>query len=475
MLEEPGGFSLSLVTESFAVRALLGSVAAAGLAALLVGVGVLRSCGARRAALLAPAAVAVVAGVASVGEAFLPRLLVAGGITGDSRILDHFGEYRGLSSGWGMDLLLVGYVLMATILVGRRLLGLRFSGRLFAFARELPGDDPLVSSLRDLAGRMGVRPPRLLLLDGCPGGACTGGLLRPAVVVDPQLMATLDSEEREGLLAHELAHVARRDGLVGTAVGLARDIAWFLVPLHVVAGWLAREQEESADELASRCTGRPAALASGILKVWDAAAAGPRAPAPATCAAVATARAPSSVVLFGRSDRSAARIVTARVERLIALLPAPSRIRRRTEALLAVGVAACGAAAALTVPSWIASDLGTEELAFLYLASSPPTATEAPAFATFRAITPADGSRPAIGASAAGVVGDAGTSESQAELLAGQRRDPVDAARLTWGHGDRAAWDVAPPAEVRPTRPVLYTQNDAGSQVGVFLVGNAER
>lgn len=471
---EAGGFSLSLVTESFAVRALLGSVAAATLAALLVGFGALRSPGARRAALLAPAIVAALAAIASAGEAFLPRILVATAAA-DGPVVEHLGEYRGLRAGAGVDLLLAGYLLVAGALVVRRVVGLRAWRRHTAGAMRADPGSELMATVSRLAQRMGVRCPQLLLLPDCPGGAFAAGVRRGAVVVDPALMSRLDAEEVEGLLAHELAHHARHDGLVALVVGLVRDLAWFLAPLYVAAGWLHREQEESADELASRCTGRPAALASGILKVWDRGehARGPD-PVPATCAAVAVARVPSSVVLPGRAGRRAWRIITARVERLMASVPTPGRLRRRTEALLASGVMAAGAIVAITVPSWIATDLATEELAFLYLAGSESTASvESPAFATFRQLAPQTTGTQTSGPATTVATGAMSAFESRAELLAGRRRSP-DPARLRWGSREQPAWAVRPPGNVRSARPLVYTLNDAGGQVGVFVVGAAD-
>lgn len=470
-LGEPGGFSLSLVTESFAVRALLGSVAAAVLAALLVGLGVLRSPGARRAALLTPAVVAALAAVASAGEAFLPRILVATA-SADGPVVEHLGEYRGLQAGTGVDVLLAVYVTIAATLVARRLLGLQAWRRHAAGATVAsPGSD-LAASLGRLADRMGVACPTLLLQQGCAGGAYAAGLWRRAIVVDPVLMSRLDHEEVEGLLAHELAHLARRDGLVCLTVGLARDLAWFVVPLSLAARWLHREREESADELASRCTGRPAALASGILKVWDRQDVS-QTPVPAACAAVGVARLPSGVVLPGRAGRRARRIVAARVERLIAAVPAPSALRRRAEALLACAALAASASAALTVPSWIASTLGADSVDFLYLSGSSTVSVESPAFTTFRALAPTNSGGGSVDARPVAAPAPTGI-ESRAELLTGERR-AVGANRLSWGSQEHPAWSVNPPGEVRRARPLVYTLNDAGTQMGVFVVRAADR
>jgi hypothetical protein len=104
---DPGGFLLSLATESFAVRALLGSLAAAGFAAVLVGAGLVRTRGARRLAVLAPVLTAAVAGVASIGEVYLPQLWLATGTGAEGSLLDALGEQRGLVTERGIDALIL--------------------------------------------------------------------------------------------------------------------------------------------------------------------------------------------------------------------------------------------------------------------------------------------------------------------------------------------------------------------------------
>ena len=484
----PSGLSLTFATESFAVRALLGSLAAVALSATLIGLGVVRSLRARRALVLAPVAAAVVAAVTSVGEAFLPQVRVASSALEGGRILEYVGEYRSLTGGFGIDVLLVVYALITTLLIGRRLAGLATWRRLLAPARPAPEGDPLRATAADLSHRLGIAPPPLLLLPGCPGGAFTGGLRRPVIVVDPALLDGLDEAEREGLLAHELAHVARRDAAVGLAAGLVRDLDWFLVPLHLGAAWLRREQEEGADEAASAVTGRPAALASGLLKVFDRS----RAPAPRVACAMASTRG-GAWWRRGRAKPGSNGFVAARIERLIARKPAPGPVRRRVEAGVVCASIALAAVATVGVPSWIASDLATEELALLYLSGSAVTATaEAPALQTFRALAPAesagdDGAKgpegiehtrttATAGADALERVGEptrqsAARVETRAEMETGVLRDEPR-ERLTWGDAERQPWELGPPGEVSEARPLVSTRNETGAEVGVFALSS---
>lgn len=478
---DSGGFVLSLVTDSFAVRALLGSLAAAVLAALAVTVGAVRTRRARRLVLLAPVLTAAAAGVASIGEVYLPQLWVvtspsAGGASGG--LLDLFGEQRGLVTDRGMDVLVIAYSVVALALVVRRLLGFLAVRRLVRRAAPVRSDHALAREARRLAASLRVPEPRLLLLDRCPGGAFATGLRTPLIAIDPALLDALDAEELEGLLAHELAHLARRDALLGTIVGFFRDLSFFLPPLHAAARWLRREQEEGADELASLHTGRPAALASSILKVWDCSQ--DHRALSGACSAVAVRALPSGVLLPKRSGAGAVHVLTARVERLIARLPTPSRLRQRTELLLAAAVLVAGTTAALSVPSWLTADPDSEALSFLFLSAAPTSPVESPAFATFRELTPA--AAPEIPAATLVAVPDRVTAssrsgcpcvESRAQLR--ERRAAVGVTqptRLGWGSDEHPAWAMVTPYEdalIRTAHPV-FTLTDSGPQVGLFLV-----
>lgn len=481
-LGESGGFLLSLVTESFAVRALLGSLAAAALAAGLVGTGLVRSSRARRLLLLAPVLTAAAAAVGSIGEVYLPQLLVTSGAgTAAGALLEVFGEQGVLTTAAGLDLLVLLYGGVVATLLSRRLLGVAAVWRTLRPSVEADPDSAIVRETRALASIMGVPTPRVHLLARCPGGAFTTGTRAPVVAIDPKLLDTLDDQELEGLLAHELAHIARRDTLLGAVVGAFRDVAFFLPPLHLAARWLQREQEESADELATEYTGRPVALASSILKVWDCSR--DRRRLATVCAAVPGRLAlPSGVLAGGIAGGAGMKVITARVERLIARLPAPGRLRRWSELALAAGVLAAGMTAALTVPSWIATDLNAGSLSFLYLGAPPATPVESPAFTTFRALTP-DRAPAAAGAETAAPSGFGLTAdpvagcpcvESQAQLRTGE---PVASrsmpSRLAWSSG-RPAWEMIEPARggtLQTARP-LWRITESGTQVGFFLVGS---
>ncbi len=109
-------------------------------------------------------------------------------------------------------------------------------------ARELlPGEAPaLHSAVETLSGRAAVIRPRLYLLaDGYPralvaGRGAGGGT---ALAVSVGLLGVATPAELEGIVAHELAHLRRRDVVVQT---LAVVIAAALVEASRLGGWLQR-------------------------------------------------------------------------------------------------------------------------------------------------------------------------------------------------------------------------------------------
>ena len=191
-------------------------------------------------------------------------------------------------------------------------------------AREVPESrlPGVYALLDDLSASMSVDRPRLLVARlETPNAFALETAGRKTVVLDASLLRLLDRAEFEALLAHELAHLERRDGFVGTVAlsltqlvvlvlelllspavflltGLALFVAWNrgdpyswpdTIPGRIrrgvetgvaVVGMAAtlllraysRRREFGADERAAEVTGRPLALASALDKLDRAAA-----------------------------------------------------------------------------------------------------------------------------------------------------------------------------------------------------------
>jgi Zn-dependent protease with chaperone function len=129
--------------------------------------------------------------------------------------------------------------------------------------------DALRAAVEELAAGLGLANlPRVRLLDSeRPSLACSG-LAHPTLIVSSGALRLLTLDELRAGLAHELAHVLRRDTLLG----------WLLMGLRVLlvtnpaAQLLARaavqDVEARADDVASALTHAPLALAASLVKVF---------------------------------------------------------------------------------------------------------------------------------------------------------------------------------------------------------------
>jgi HEAT repeat protein/beta-lactamase regulating signal transducer with metallopeptidase domain len=158
---------------------------------------------------------------------------------------------------WGLVALVLGlgYVARRLILVGR--LGDR---------REVP-DGRLLDMLNELAGDAGLRTaPRLTSTDRISSPIALG--VREICVPETAL-TDLDVEQQRSLLAHELAHLARRDPVWLGVASLIERVFW-IQPLNRVASrQIATSAEFLCDDWAVRRTGSGVPLARCLAQVAE--------------------------------------------------------------------------------------------------------------------------------------------------------------------------------------------------------------
>jgi len=178
-----------------------------------------------------------------------------------------------------------------------------FSDRLTLWsmgAKEVSQEEypELHAAVERLSQQADLPKPKVTVADsGVPNAFATGrSRKKAAVCVTTGLMRTLDQEEMEGVLAHELAHVKNRDMMVMTFAGLLSTLAFMIVRWGWLFGgrnrrggggmlaaiaislvvWivsfilirtLSRYREYAADRGAAIITGRPSALASALRKI----------------------------------------------------------------------------------------------------------------------------------------------------------------------------------------------------------------
>lgn len=195
----------------------------------------------------------------------------------------------------------------------------------------LPDHHPLTDTLRTLAARMRLTGPIRLAESDRVSTPCVAGLLRPVILLPITALTNLDESQLRAILAHELAHIRRKDLLVALLQRIIESILFF----NPAALWLGRqlriEREACCDALAAEAIDDPHAVARTLAHV----AAASRAPAPFPTAALAMTG-PNDAPLLQRIRR-----LLLPNERIPARLPWPS--------FLAVTLIACASLFTLTI------------------------------------------------------------------------------------------------------------------------------
>lgn len=298
----------------------------------------LRSPRARTVLATSPFVVVAAVVLLSSGDLGLPSLLVPTTVGAGTLALPVADRYLDFVPGAPV-LVAVWAATSLTLLLVRVGRASRTRRSLLADAR--PAGPRLAATVLRLARGLDITPPRVLVSEAAIGGAAVIGVRNPVLLLDVRVVELLDAAELEGVLAHELAHVARRDNVLAWAVSTVRDLAFFVPG----AGWavraLHREREAAADHDAAVLTRRPAALASGLLRVVELAQHDRR--IPHGCAALV----PSSPVV----DRV----------RLLLSDEHPTASDHRNGLALAVAVSLVAVALAVVVPSLLAGDDGQRD------------------------------------------------------------------------------------------------------------------
>jgi heat shock protein HtpX len=164
--------------------------------------------------------------------------------------------------------------------------------------------------LHDLVERIVARnnlpKPKIAVINTrMPNAFATGkGPKSSVVAVTTGLMNTLDTEELEGVIAHELTHIRNRDALVITLASLFSTVAWYIMQFGFYGGlygggmgygrrdnttgsmiiiivvamltWvisfliiraISRYREYAADRGSAQMTGKPIKLANALMKI----------------------------------------------------------------------------------------------------------------------------------------------------------------------------------------------------------------
>ena len=192
--------------------------------------------------------------------------------------------------------LAIAWLVVTALLLGWTLV------RTLRFRRWLARtSQPAPQKLRDEVAEIGrrlnlARMPEVRMTTArlSPMVCWTGGRVR--LVMPSFLVAALDRRELRAVLAHELAHVRRRDHLVRWIEWLACSVFWW----NPVAWWARRElraaEEASCDALGVAATmSTPRAYAESLLHVLEVMSKPPTPPTPAFASGVASSGSSNSL------------------------------------------------------------------------------------------------------------------------------------------------------------------------------------
>ena len=143
---------------------------------------------------------------------------------------------------WLLGLWGAGVVLNVTVLVIAAI-WLAWQGRR---ARLAGGMWPQLSE--DIASSMGIRRRIRVRITAHPALLVTWGVIRPVILL-PRDAPEWSPERVRVVLAHELAHLARRDWLVQLAAEAARAIYWFNPLFWIACARLRRDSEHACDDI----------------------------------------------------------------------------------------------------------------------------------------------------------------------------------------------------------------------------------
>ncbi|CUI04876.1 protease HtpX [Massilia sp. P8910] len=227
-------------------------------------------------------------------------------------VLNVFGIARGVSAS-GIN---IGQLLVFSAVVG-------FTGSFISLLMSKPMakwstgarviDNPvnpsevwLVNTVRKLAERAGISMPEVAVYEGAPNAFATGAFKNSALVaVSTGLLESMDRDEIEAVLGHEVAHVANGDmvtltliqGVVNTfVVFLARVVGFFVdkvvlrgnsdrgpgigymvtvfvcelvfgLVASIIVAWFSRHREFRADAGSARLLGSPRPMQQALARL----------------------------------------------------------------------------------------------------------------------------------------------------------------------------------------------------------------
>ena len=119
-------------------------------------------------------------------------------------------------------------------------------------------------ALNALMARMRVSAPVRLIASSLAATPMVVGWLKPVILVPVEMLTGLPAEQLRALLAHELAHIVRRDYLVNFLQSVAEAALFYHPAVWWVSERIRAEREACCDDMAVEVTGNALAYARAL-------------------------------------------------------------------------------------------------------------------------------------------------------------------------------------------------------------------
>ena len=139
--------------------------------------------------------------------------------------------------------------------------------RQLAASCRLHEDPRLQSLVAAVCAELGVGRAVPLAVSPLAPGPLTLGIRRPRIVLPAGLELLLDEAELRGVLAHEVAHVARRDALANLLQRIVQVLYWWNPLLQALQRGIRRTREQLCDDCVLSVQGDGLPLAGALVKV----------------------------------------------------------------------------------------------------------------------------------------------------------------------------------------------------------------
>jgi beta-lactamase regulating signal transducer with metallopeptidase domain len=161
---------------------------------------------------------------------------------------------------WTLPVWFLGVLVFAIrlILISRHVAELQRQGE--------PAGAPLIDTITHLAQRMRVRGPLRVLISRLTDTLCVVGWLRPVILLPAATLLSLSVEQLETVLAHELAHIRRRDYLVNLLQTASETLLFYHPAVWWVSARIRHERELCCDDMVVAVCGDAIGYARALTK-----------------------------------------------------------------------------------------------------------------------------------------------------------------------------------------------------------------